>query len=352
METIRMNMTRWAAFALGGMAWSAQAQNLTIYGQVDAGVQYEKGIAAHTARLVAGGRSASRLGFRGTEDLGGGMAALFVLEQGINTDTGMPAQGGRAFGRQSFAGLGGKRGTLAAGRIATFGSGTGSFDLFGAVDPFSTAWGIAGVGSTMSTAAGLRVDNALLYQTPDLGGCQAGVLHSLQALNNETSPRGANIYLTGLGAKYAAGPLYVAASYEAANNSAAGRPDEKHLQVGASYDFKFIRLHAAYAREQGLFSTDLNISGTTNGAGAKAYMAGVSVPVGNGTVLASYQKRDGDRLGGENRDFRVLALGHEYFLSKRTSLYAVVADSEGRDTLATSAAYNRRTYTMGVLHKF
>jgi predicted porin len=184
-----------------------------------------------------------------------------------------------------------------------------------------------------------------------MGGFQAGVLHSLQAFDSETSPTGANLYLTGLGARYAGGPLYAALTYDVANNPAGGK-DEKHLQAGASYDLKVVRLYAAYARETGLFSTDLNVSGTTNGAGARAWMVGLSAPLSNARLVTSYQQRNGDQLGGEKRDLRVIALGYEYFLSKRSTVYAVVADEEGKNTLATVAAYNKRQYTAGVQHRF
>jgi predicted porin len=337
---------------MGAMAGGACAQsNVTIYGLFDVGGQLEDSSAGKTVKVVSGGRSGSRLGFRGTEDLGGGLSAIWLGESGLNLDTGGLGQGGRFFGRQVYVGLKGGWGTLVAGRLATFGSGTGSFDMFGEVDPLATAFGIAGVGSTMSTATGLRVDNTILYQTPDIKGFQAGVLHSLQAVNNEAQGRGNNIYLTGAGAKYAAGPLYAAVTYEQANDPA-GDKDEKHLQVGAAWDLKVVRLHAAYARETGLFSTALNISGTTNGAGAKAWMAGITAPLGNGIIRSSYQKRDGDEVGGENRDLRVISLAYEYFFSKRTSAYAVVADSDGKGTLDNNPTYDRRQYTLGLMHKF
>jgi len=348
-----MKMKHWAlATVVAAAAGSACAQsNVTIYGLFDVGGQLEDSSAGKTVKVVSGGRSGSRLGFRGSEDLGGGLSAIWVGESGLNLDTGGLGQGGRFFGRQVYVGLKGGFGTLVAGRVATFGAGTGNFDMFGEVDPLATAFGIAGVGSTMSSATGLRVDNTILYQTPDIQGFQAGVLHSLQAVNNEVPGRGNNMYLTGLGAKYAGGPLYAAVTYEQANNPTGGK-DEKHLQVGAAWDFKVIRLHAAYARETGLFSTDLNISGTKNGAGAKAWMAGITAPVGNGIIRSSYQKRDGEEVGGENRDLRVISLAYEYFFSKRTSAYAVVADSDGKGTLDNVPAYDRRQYTVGLMHKF
>lgn len=339
------------AATLAAAASSATAQSsVTVYGQVDAGVQMEKNPTGNIYRVVSGGRSASRLGFRGNEDLGGGLNALFVLEQGINADVGTLGQGGRAFGRQAYVGLRGAWGTVAAGRIATFGAGTGGFDMLGPIDPFSTAWGISGMGTTMSTATGLRVDNAVVYQSQDMNGFQFGALHSLQINGNETSPRSANVHLTGFGAKYANGPFFAATTYETANNPKGGK--ETHLQMGATYDFKVVMLHAAYARETGQFTTDLNVSGTTNGADATAYMVGASVPLAGGVIRASYQSRNGSVVGMENRDYDVVSLGYEYFFSKRTSLYGAVGDLNGKGSLSTATAFNRRTITAGLLHKF
>ncbi len=73
------------------------------------------------------------------------------------------------FGRQAWAGLAGGWGTMVAGRIATFSSGTGSFDMFGVIDPFVTGFGDSSLGSTFNTSGAQRLDNSVLYQSPDLG---------------------------------------------------------------------------------------------------------------------------------------------------------------------------------------
>eukprot|EP01040_Poterioochromonas_malhamensis_P026971 gene26971-34042_t len=84
---------------------SAQS-SVTMYGVVDAGITYDNGPSAGTVtKLESGIESGSRLGFRGTEDLGSGLKALFVLEQGFDIDTGRSGQGGRLFGRQAWVGL-------------------------------------------------------------------------------------------------------------------------------------------------------------------------------------------------------------------------------------------------------
>jgi predicted porin len=111
-----MKLNQWAAAAAATMfACAAHAQsNVTIYGLFDVGVQLDDASNGKTAKVVSGGNYGSRLGFRGAEDLGGGLSAIFTAEHGINVDTGGLAQGGRFFGRQVFAGFKGTWGTLVA----------------------------------------------------------------------------------------------------------------------------------------------------------------------------------------------------------------------------------------------
>lgn len=104
-----------ALSVLAAVAGTAQAQSsVTIYGVVDMALQHQNtgDPAGSTLGLDSGIQSGSRLGFKGSEDLGGGLKANFQLEMGINADTGSSAQGGRAFGRQAFVGLSGNFGAV------------------------------------------------------------------------------------------------------------------------------------------------------------------------------------------------------------------------------------------------
>ena len=95
---------------------SAQS-NVAMYGIMDMGVVSESGGAGGRAlKLTSGIANGSRLGFKGSEDLGGGVAAIFTMDAGILADTGASAQGGLLFGRQAFVGLAGAAGTLRLGR--------------------------------------------------------------------------------------------------------------------------------------------------------------------------------------------------------------------------------------------
>src|SRR5450631_1484230 len=100
------------AAALTACSFVAQAQNVQLYGVVDTAVEYITHVGPGGDRLIrmpslSGGQLPSRWGLRGSEDLGGGLHAVFLLESGIAPDTGQLLQGGRLFGRQSFVGLGG-----------------------------------------------------------------------------------------------------------------------------------------------------------------------------------------------------------------------------------------------------
>ena len=133
-----------ALAVLGAFAGAASAQSsITIYGIADAGIVAESGNpAGSVTKLTSGVSAGSRLGFRGTEDLGGGLAAIFALETGILLDTGGNAQGqvfanqnGLVFGRQDYVGLTGGFGAVTAGRQYN-----PYFITVNTVDPFGTGY--------------------------------------------------------------------------------------------------------------------------------------------------------------------------------------------------------------------
>ncbi|WP_194726240.1 porin [Noviherbaspirillum malthae] len=360
--------------------------NVTIYGIVDAGVTYNdfKGnVIGNRLLLDSGGAAGNRIGFRGREDLGNGIGAIFTLENGYSTDTGALGNNGRLFGRQSWVGLESKElGTLALGRFGTFSSGTGTFDMWSKIDPFTTAFGVASLNRTFSSGA-VRLDNAIAYRSADFNGLQAGIMYSFQsdpnAVVSENAGSRNNNRSVALGARYAAGPLFAAVTYDIfkpsvlATGPFAGRqnPTQKHLQVGAQYDFGVAALHAAYARQTNLsiyspITQDLSAvgaSGPTDRPDANSYMLGVSSPLGaaNGRFMASYQYRDGKpyrtTTGVDYEgDVRIISAGYIHNLSKRTALYATASDSTGKKSLATgtvaTSAYNLREYRIGVHHRF
>ena len=140
-----------------------------------------------TSAINSGHQSGSRFGIRGSEALSPNLNAVFTLEGGYDISTGQSLQGGRLFGRQAWGGLAGNWGTVVAGRIPTFSSGAGSFDMFGDIDPFTTGWGDSSLGSTFTPSGALRLDNSVLYQSPVWGGYRFGAGYSFNGIGAEAA---------------------------------------------------------------------------------------------------------------------------------------------------------------------
>ena len=221
-----MKKTLLALAVLGSLSATAFAQsNVTVYGVMDLGLVSVSGATASTNvataalpaysngkefKLRDGVNSGSRLGFRGTEDLGGGMSAMFVLEAGVLADTGASDQGGILFGRQAFVGIKNEAGTLTFGRQYA-----PHYLAFKAIDAMSDEFG--GGAGILIPNNGKRVNNAIRYATPTISGFSGELFYSLGEVTGNTtasSNRGA----TGT---YSDGPLMVKVAYHEANNATA-----------------------------------------------------------------------------------------------------------------------------------
>ena len=378
---MKKNLIALAVF--GAFSGAALAQsNVTLYGIIDVNFQYnDPDVGASTRGINSGHQSGSRWGVRGSEALSPNLNAVFTLEGGYAPDLGTQLQG-RLFGRQAWAGLSGGWGTVVAGRVATFSSGTGSFDMWGNIDPFVTGFGDSGLGSTFTASGALRLDNSVLYQSPSWGGFKFGAGYSFNASGAENAGSGNNNRTFFSGASYGAGPFYVAITYDVIEPTDAGLPgsattprvaagasDMKLLQIGGTFDLKFVKLHGAYAKEDDvLFDTGFGLRPDT-GADSDSWMGGVSVPLLGGTLLGSYQKRDGDSVtvclsavvtgpcpvgatAVRQAERDVWALGYTYPLSRRTNLYVNFSDSDGEGAFQGSPTLDRKQYTMGMRHLF
>lgn len=352
-----------AGGVLSAAAWAQSS--VTLYGRADLAVQasnFSRSGAGSLTSVNSGHKTGSRWGLRGSEDLGGGLKAIFRLEQGVNMDTGTLAQGGRAFGRHAHVGLEGGFGTVALGRISTFDG--GAFDMFTQIDPFGAGYGVATLASTFSAAGGLRVDNAVFYRSPQLAGFQAGAMHSFQADGQELAGSGTNTRFDHVGANFQSGPFYAAIDYSKAKFPVAKNfKDQEMLYAGATYDFKVAKLHAAYGVEKGVRSAlKSSIGATAEGTDAKSWMLGASVPFGplGSRFFGGVQKRGGktQSIGATtfDADRTVYGLGYDYFLSRRTVLHVSAAKSKGSGTLAPTRAAtdfaNKREFTLGMTHYF
>jgi predicted porin len=371
-----------ALAVVGAFSGAAFAQsNVTMYGILDVNYMWQEAptnvgtsaaprIQQESTNAINGGhQSGNRWGVRGTESLGGGLSAIFALEAGFNIDSGTSGQGGRLFGRQAYAGLSGGWGSLVAGRIATFSSGTGDFDMIGRVDPFSTGFGLAGAQNTFISMNSLRVDNAVAYVSPTFAGFKAGLGYSTNVYGSETAPGGTNTKATFAGANWSAGPFFAAITYDVVNAAGGTIPDQKHLQIGGTWDIAMFRLHAAWADQSNIGA----ISSLSGGTGsfivlptglqnfdASAWLLGATWTVTPAfKVFGSYQAFDADGKTvtvGSSRvnyepDYNIWGIGTTYNLSRRTNLYASYAWRDADGTLVGNN-FNAKQLAIGIRHLF
>ncbi|WER50060.1 porin [Cupriavidus sp. WKF15] len=185
-----MKLARIAAGLLAASPLLASAQSVTLYGVVDTGVEYVSNVGVNGYGLTRVPNNTatvpSRWGLRGTEDLGGGLKSIFVLESGFAPDTGSANQGGRLFGRQALVGLSNQYGQLSFGRQYTM--------LFWAtLDSDILGPNVYGSGSLDSYLPNTRADNAISYKGT-FGGLTLGATYSFgrDAVNAGPSPGGTN----------------------------------------------------------------------------------------------------------------------------------------------------------------
>jgi len=371
---------------MGAFSGAALAQSsVTLYGIIDVGVQMNtSGVNLGTTAaprwsqedvwgVDSGYQSGSRWGMRGSENLGSGWNAVFTLEGGYSPDTGQLGQGNRLFGRQAWAGIqSAGMGTFAAGRFATPSSGTGSFDQWGFVDPFATGWGINSLGSTFIPSNALREDNAVLWSSPNWAGFNFGAMYSFNVNGSEVAPSGNNTSAATLAGKWAGGPFAVALTYDVffkPDNAPVGVTDDQTMfQIGGTWDFKIVKLHAGYAIQNGIAiaSSGVNTIYVPTGLQQfdnKAYMLGASIPLMGGSLLGSYQYADAKNAIGTGYsfepDYSVWGIGYTYPFSRRTNMYVGYGQRswDGSVTLTSGVAdpknaFDRKQFALGIRHLF
>lgn len=355
-----------AAVVMAAGAGSACAQsNVTIYGIVDAAYVRESGGAAGSvSKLTSGASAASRIGFKGSEDLGGGLSAVFTLEDGFRVDTGEVDAAGSIFNRQAFVGLRSvEAGSLTLGRQYT----PWHQALSQIGDPFAT--GTAGGSKNLfpDYGANIRASNTILYTAPAMQGFTADLAYSPgeQAGSNAAGRQ------FGGSVGYAAGPLAVRLAYNNRNSDVAPSPGVTPISrsiatntlLVASYDFQVVKAHFAWGRERGFNSSPLGNTSNPYGGVAPTpsidsndYLLGVTAPVGPGTLLASVMYKN-DR-SSFNQDARSWGIGYVYPVSKRTNLYTAYGSIDNRNgagyTVAnnTEAGSGDRAFNLGLRHSF
>jgi predicted porin len=276
--------------------------------------------------------NSNRIGFRGIEDLGGGLRAAFWLEAGMAPDVGnaggsngiaAPAGQSTFFNRRATVALTGGFGEVRLGRDydPTFNN-RASFDPFG----FN---GIAHMGNVESTLGSgvvsqVRVNNAVSYFLPAMGGLYGQV----QVAPSEGL--GGQKYL-GVRLGYAAGPINVGFSTAKTYKTGAMFADYKQTNFGASFNAGFATFEGMYDK------VDYDRSNQ------KHWLVGALVPFGAGTLKLSYNKVNGSLYANattathSSLDATLFGVGYQYDLSKRTALYATISRLKNSAATATVA---------------
>ena len=370
-----------ALAALGAFAGAASAQSsVTLFGILDTGVRAVKNGDGGTVKsLTNDGLATSRLGFRGEEDLGGGLKAAFWLESQIGLDTGAAGTTGsgagsgnsKFFGRRSTISLLGPFGEVRMGRdyVPTF-SNLSAFDSYGAVgvgnilNLINAAGFVAPTQSVGALGSGagtlIRADNSVAYFLPgNIGGVYGTVMAA--AGEGTTATNGNNRYIGGR-VGWAGGPLNVAGAY--GRTRVPGSDDLRIWNVGASFALPVVKVSALYHR--GDFQSG---AVGANNVSQKLWAVGLNVPIGQAELRATYQRSDiGGGAAGSGLtnadDARQYAVGAIYNLSKRTAVYTDIGRLQNRGgsrltipggtTSATTftGGQDSTAFALGVRHSF
>lgn len=353
---------------LGAFAGAASAQSsVTVYGVVDTGFASidQGGDAGSINGIESGLDGASRIGFKGVEDLGNGLKAEFTLENGINTDDGT---GGAGFSRLAFVGLDGGFGKVRLGK-----QNTQVKDMLGQIDPFGAAGIVNSVDFINGGGLDQRNPNQVAWLSNNFGGFSAGLAYQFGESENNSDNRG---YSARLG--YKNGPLNVQFGYQNQNSTNAGGDldltnavydpvagtltggeftgpedvDQKNALLGATYDFGAVKLHGIYGEKK----TEDNLANTSEKI--RSALIGVTVPMGASKIRAEYIRNDNKDV--DNADSNVWALSYTYAMSKRTHLYATYVRTSNDDNSDLgiggpgegTAGESASGVAVGVAHKF
>jgi predicted porin len=333
---MKKNLIALAVLAASGVA-SAQS-SVTLYGAADVwfgGVKSKVGGTSTTQTVInSDGVDDSFFGLKGTEDLGGGLKANFVLEQGYQIDSGASTVGGQAFSRQSYVGFSSAYGEARLGK--TF---TPFDDISGVTTPgFDSALAPTAQGVWRSTGYNANPANTAYYATPTYSGFSGAVSYSFgedkNVLGNNKPSR-----VSSFNVKYANGPVYAGLAYQAEKTAGTGFT-EKFLRLNGSYDFGVAKLLAGYGRVEDV----ANVNGNTT----TEWQIGADVPVSSAlTLSAGYARSKDDVALGNTKRTGVGIVAH-YALSKRTALYGGLHASKNNATPAAKT----NVYAVGVRHTF
>ncbi|MHB1200280.1 MAG: porin [Polaromonas sp.] len=334
---MKKNMLALAILAASGVA-SAQS-TVTLYGIADVWLGSQKlpvyadgGDGISRTRIDSGGVSQSRFGFKGSEDLGGGLKANFLLEQGFNIDNGTQAVPGQMFSRQSYVGFSGGFGEVRLGKSFTpfddiSGATNAAFDSI--LSPNVNVW--------KSTDYNANPANTVYYASPEMSGFSGAASYSLGE-NKGIPVAGVSAgKIASFFVKYEGGPVYAGVAYQTEKDTGA-TDARKFTRVNASYDLGVVKLLAGYGRvaEADQRTTDWQI--------------GADFPVSSSLTLSGGYARSKDNAAAGDAKRTGLSLAASYSLSARTSIYGGLQAS--KQTVTGVPDDKGNLYAVGVRHTF
>jgi predicted porin len=367
---------------LGGSAFAESSAS--VYGLLDVGMTYNNRVlTAGTATssrvsMDSGNLQGSRLGFRGTEDLGNGLAVLFVIENGFALDTGAAAQGGLLFGRTAVVGFSGGFGRVTIGRQTDFIYTDLAF--YNSIIPMANLV-LNAHALNLDRSEGSRVNNSIRYNTPTAGGFSGSAIYGLgEQAGNSSAGRS-----FGLGAKYENGPFKIGAAYfQSAAAAAGGAPVVtpssdagtacvnvngkagdtclKTFMLASTYRVARARLYASWSRVE----LPLTVAGGVRRLAGPSndkmdvYDIGMAYDLTGQLALLTSVVQNRAAFKGSNGGGRVgqLNLGLDYVMSKRTDIYTWIGSQRTSDMLAPGiygapGADNSQTvFQLGIRHTF
>ena len=404
LENSQMKKTLAAVAVLGAFAGTAMAADVTLYGKINLGLNYQHlddgSVTTNQVSEKSGQNSGSRFGLKGTEDLGNGYKVGFVLENGFSGDTGAFSTDGKLFDREAQLNVQSDFGTLAFGRMGSLSSGLGSFNLNNYM-AMSTGWGDY---SSKLGHFGLnraRYDNMVTYQTPRFAGVRVSAQYSFANSGKEAVHTAANQRYAGLGVDYANGPftagLIVDTIFNKNTKDELNTEDTLGVTLGAAYDFEVVKVFALgqYGKNENKFGSLSNrgfayyaatseanpnreVEGYVTDEGVTGYMfqLGMTAPVLGGKAYAavSYSDAESDMdkateghddmftaadkpakaVGSKDFKGYGVAVGYTYPFSKRTYVYTF-AGYEQLKTKTEGAATKKEKNTefgFGMVHNF
>ena len=335
-----MKKTLLALAAIAASSAVFAQSSVTLYGVVDASVESVKGTDTVT-RVSSDNLASSRLGFKGTEDLGGGLKANFVLEAALAVDTG--ATKDRFFDRAAWVGVSGGFGALRFGRQDTsIGELAGNISILGA-----QAYDDLKISGAFSGNTYRRTDNAITYILPKfVDGLSAQVQYSTRASGAEDADKIGSHY--GLNVQYAVGGFSAGLGYLQAKKT--DSVDDTGVLAYLGYDFGAVKLTGYLEQDK------------TDGMAEKRQLYGVrfDVPVGKDIKLQASvaQVKDQEMTANNEDDATIIALKGVYALSKRTSVYALFTNVKNDDQVKLNVGQSvadgktARGFAVGLSHKF